>query len=386
MTSGSRTMFALRRLATLSAFGRRFQAFDGARSLSLGIQNSSKINSVKSYLKNIEKNEMILSIEKKEYENGRKFLAQIMGYDPVHFTPEQVNEAIEYLLPSSLYAKRARPVFKEPHLVFPPQKQLQCDVNGRPLNSYFYTTHQNFHKIMNEAIYKLEEIKLHSDQSYFNRTTVKPTLKEVHYATSSDFMSKINLMKMINETISDAQYKQWLVLMKRLSEHPLSYLVEEFIQHYKAQICGPTSEIKLPEPFMDSATNRKCVQAFGQKKNSLAEVTLYMPGTGDFTVNGARLLEIFPELGNREQIVFPLQQTNTVGKVDIIATVSGDGSSSLANALRLAIARCLASMLPIDQGKNRLLVTGLLSQDNRFAERKQPGQRKARKKPIWKAR
>lgn len=55
---------------------------------------------------------MILSIEKKEYENGRKFLAQVMGYDPVHFTPEQVNEAIEYLLPSSLYAKRARPVFK----------------------------------------------------------------------------------------------------------------------------------------------------------------------------------------------------------------------------------------------------------------------------------
>lgn len=61
---------------------------------------------------------------------------------------------------------------------------------------------------------------------------------------------------------------------------------------------------------MDSVTNRKCVQAFGQKKNSLAEVTLYMPGTGDFTVNGARLLEIFPELGNREQIVFPLQQTS----------------------------------------------------------------------------
>ncbi|CAI2736683.1 unnamed protein product [Schistosoma spindalis] len=239
---------------------------------------------------------------------------------------------------------------------------------------------------MNEAVYKLEEMKLHVDQSYLSKTTVKSTSKEVHCATSCDFISKINLMKMLNETMSDAQYKQWLVLMKRLSEHPLSYLVEEFIQRFKVPICGPTSEIKLPEPFLDSVTNRKCVQAFGQKKNSLAEVTLYMPGTGDFTVNGARLLEIFPELGNREQIVFPLQQTNTVGKVDIIATVSGDGSSSLANALRLAIARCLASMLPIDQGKNRLLVTGLLSQDNRFAERKQPGQRKARKKPIWKAR
>lgn len=60
MTSGSMTMFALHRLTTLSALGGCFQAFEGARSLSLGIQNSSKINSVKSYLKNIEKNGMFL--------------------------------------------------------------------------------------------------------------------------------------------------------------------------------------------------------------------------------------------------------------------------------------------------------------------------------------
>ncbi|CAH8577497.1 unnamed protein product [Schistosoma turkestanicum] len=356
------------------------------RNMSLGISNNNKAYSIKGYLKNIEEDEMTFNLEKKEYEIGRKYLAQIMGYDPVHFTPEQVNEAIEYLLPSSLYTKRARPVFKEPHLVFPPQKQLQCDMNGRPLSSYFYTTYQNFYKIMNEAVYKLEELKLRVDQSYFDKTTNKSSSKGICCVTPSDFISKVNLMKMINENISNAQYSQWLVLMKRLSEHPLSYMVEEFIQRFKTQICDATSEIKLPEPSLDSLTNRKCVQAFGQKKNSFAEVTLYMPGAGDFTVNGKRFLEIFPELGNREQVVFPLQQTNTIGKVDIVATVSGEGSSSLANALRLAIARCLASMLPTDQGKNRLLVTGLLSQDNRFAERKQPGQRKARKKPIWKAR
>ncbi|TNN05545.1 28S ribosomal protein S9 [Schistosoma japonicum] len=309
-----------------------------------------------------------------------------MGYDPTHFTTEQVNEAIEYLLPSSLYSKRSRPIFKEPHLVFPPQKKLQCDKNGRPLNSYFYTTHQNFYKIMNEAVYKLEDMNLQVDQSYFNKIIIPSQVNKIRCAASSDYISKADLMNMTNEIISDAQYEQWLVLMKRLTEHPLSYLAEEFLRRFRTQQCDAVSDIELPEPFLDPVTNRKYVQAFGQKKNSFAEATLYMPGTGEFKVNEKRLLEMFPELGNREQIVFPLQQTNTIGKVDIVATVNGKGPSCLANALRLAIARCLASMLPVDQGRNRLLVTGLLAQDNRLAERKQPGQKKARKKPIWKAR
>ncbi|KAK4474360.1 hypothetical protein MN116_001523 [Schistosoma mekongi] len=363
-----------------------FQTTVSSKDSSSGIPNSKNTNPTKSYLKNIEKIEIIHSIEKREYDSGRKYLAQIMGYDPIHFTTEQVNEAIEYLLPSSLYSKRSRPVFKEPHLVFPPQKKLQCDINGRPLNSYFYTAHQNFCKIMNEAVYKLEDMNLQVDHSYINKTTIPSQVNEIRCATSSDYVSKGDLMKMTNEIISDAQYEQWLVLMKRLTEHPLSYLAEEFLRRFRTQQCDAISDTELPEPFLDLVTNRKYVQAFGQKKNSFAEATLYMPGTGGFKVNGKQLLEMFPELGNREQIVFPLQQTNTIGKVDIVATVSGQGSSCLANALRLAIARCLASILPIDQGRNRLLVTGLLTQDNRLPERKQPGQKKARKKPIWKAR
>lgn len=73
----------------------------------------------------------------------------------------------------------------------------------------------------------------------------------------------------------------------------------------------------------------------------------------------------------------------TLGKVDVKAKLSGEGTSSPANAMRLAISRCLASLLPDEQGRQRLLVSGLLTQDDRFAERKKPGQKKARKKPIW---
>lgn len=75
-----------------------------------------------------------------------------------------------------------------------------------------------------------------------------------------------------------------------------------------------------------------------------------------------------------------------LGGVDVVAKVSSDtetGHSSKANALRLALARALACFLPEDLGHNRLRAAGLLTQDDRFKERKKPGQKKARKKPIW---
>lgn len=74
-----------------------------------------------------------------------------------------------------------------------------------------------------------------------------------------------------------------------------------------------------------------------------------------------------------------------LGTVDIVARIADTvtGSSSKANALRLAISRALACFLPGDLGFHRLRAAGLLTQDDRFSERKKPGQKKARKKPIW---
>lgn len=50
--------------------------------------------------------------------------------------------------------------------------------------------------------------------------------------------------------------------------------------------------------------------SYGQKKHSFAEAKVYFPGFGNTLINDKRLLEVFPDLGNREQIMFPLQLTS----------------------------------------------------------------------------
>ncbi|VDP84375.1 unnamed protein product [Echinostoma caproni] len=170
--------------------------------------------------------------------------------------------------------------------------------------------------------------------------------------------------------------------MNRIASHPLACSAEEFIFRYRAGQSQVTSETEYPEPEVDPITQQKFITSYGQKRMCFAEVCVRLPGSGQIDIDGKNLLEAFPDLGNREQIMFPFLVTHTLGKVDVKAILSGTGTSSPANALRLGISRCLASLLPDEKGRQRLLVSGLLTQDDRFAERKKPGQKKARKKPI----
>ncbi len=54
----------------------------------------------------------MLEEERVKYENGKKFLARLMGQDPATFDQEQVDEAIRYLFPSGLKSKKAHPKLK----------------------------------------------------------------------------------------------------------------------------------------------------------------------------------------------------------------------------------------------------------------------------------
>jgi len=53
---------------------------------------------------------------------GRRRLAEMMGRDPKTFTDKDVKEAIQYLLPTQLSARDARPFLKHPSLVFAKRK------------------------------------------------------------------------------------------------------------------------------------------------------------------------------------------------------------------------------------------------------------------------
>ena len=59
----------------------------------------------------------------------------------------------------------------------------------------------------------------------------------------------------------------------------------------------------------DPETGRKFAEAYGQKKWTMSEVRLFMPGEGRLSINNKSLLDAVPLISNREAILFPLQFT-----------------------------------------------------------------------------
>jgi small subunit ribosomal protein S9 len=84
----------------------------------------------------------------------------------------------------------------------------------------------------------------------------------------------------------------------------------------------------------------------GRRKSSVARVHLFPGGTGTITINDATSTTIFGletlKLITRQ----PLVTTDTVDKVDIVATVLGGGVTGQAGALRHGISRALLLMNP----------------------------------------
>ena len=77
----------------------------------------------------------------------------------------------------------------------------------------------------------------------------------------------------------------------------------------------------------------------------------------------------------------PLVTTNTLGKVDIEATVAGGGVSGQAGAIRHGIARAL---VVLDESyRPTLKAAGLLTRDPRMKERKKYGLKAARRAPQF---
>lgn len=62
----------------------------------------------------------------------------------------------------------------------------------------------------------------------------------------------------------------------------------------------------------------------GKRKTSLAKVSV-IKGVGKFTINSRNLLDYFPRLEDRKQVLFPLYITSCLGKFDICTSVKGGG-------------------------------------------------------------
>lgn len=78
--------------------------------------------------------------ERDVFELGKKHLANMMGNEKrENMTQEEIDAAIQYLFPSGLEEKGARPLMKPPEEIFPLEKGAEFNVEGRPFNPFFYT-------------------------------------------------------------------------------------------------------------------------------------------------------------------------------------------------------------------------------------------------------
>lgn len=118
------------------------------------------------------------------------------------------------------------------------------------------------------------------------------------------------------------------------------------------------------------------IYATGRRKTAIARVWL-APGSGKISINGKEILGYFKRDVLQMLIERPLVVTDTMGKVDIMATVKGGGKSGQAGAFRLGISRALTVL---DEAHRIVLRSNdLMTRDPREKERKKYGKPGARK-------
>jgi len=115
--------------------------------------------------------------------------------------------------------------------------------------------------------------------------------------------------------------------------------------------------------------------ATGRRKTAVARVWL-KPGSGTFLINERDDENYFERATGRMVIRQPFEETELLGKFDVLATVRGGGSNAQAGAIRHGITRALIKIDPALRSK--LKQAGYVTRDPRKKERKKYGQRGAR--------
>ena len=128
-------------------------------------------------------------------------------------------------------------------------------------------------------------------------------------------------------------------------------------------------------------SKKKYFYGTGRRKSSVARVRVYENGTGSIIINGRDIEEYFGLETLKMVVRQPLNTSGVVGKVDIVATVTGGGVSGQAGALRHGISRALVVLNP--ENRPALKAAGFMTRDPRMKERKKYGLKAARRAPQF---
>ena len=115
----------------------------------------------------------------------------------------------------------------------------------------------------------------------------------------------------------------------------------------------------------------------GRRKTSVARVYL-KHGTGEIVINGRNVSDYLLRKTLEMIVRQPFEVTDSRGKFDVYANLSGGGLSGQAGALRHGIARALSTFEP--KYRTPLKRAGFLRRDPRMVERKKYGRPGARKR------
>lgn len=118
----------------------------------------------------------------------------------------------------------------------------------------------------------------------------------------------------------------------------------------------------------------------GRRKSSVARVRVYA-GTGKITINGRDIDDYFGLETLKLIVNQPLELTETVGKFDIVCTVTGGGVTGQAGAIRHGLSRALLQYE--EELRPVLKKAGFLTRDPRMKERKKYGLKAARRAPQF---
>ncbi|XP_075282097.1 small ribosomal subunit protein uS9m isoform X2 [Opisthocomus hoazin] len=316
-----------------------------------------------------------------EFNLGKRHLANMMGEDPETFTQEDIDRAIAYLFPSGLFDEQARPMMKHPSEIFPEQRKIQWGEDGRPFHFLFYTGKQSYYSLMHETYEKLLNV-----QKYQDELTAQdlPPQKEKRNLAGTRWLTKIELEEMLLEKLSEDDYSRFIQLLQKLVTLPCGDIEEKYIQKFSKEVPQQLKKVVI-EPLKYDERGVAFSTSEGTRKTARATVAVYDNGTGKITVNGIDILHYFPVLQDREQLLFPFQFLDRIGKHDMVCTVSGGGRSAQAGAIRLASAKALRSFVT-EKEVEFMRQAGLLTLDPRVKERNKPGQEGPRRKFTWKKR
>ena len=91
----------------------------------------------------------------------------------------------------------------------------------------------------------------------------------------------------------------------------------------------------------------------GRRKSAVARVRL-IPGSGEWKINGRTLENYFPNKLHQQLVRAPFTLLDLEGRFDVIARVSGGGTSGQAGAVRLGIHALLSVRSPASRRHVRL--------------------------------